>query len=371
MLRDASRPIQDIRISAGLHGAFNPARMADDPIPPQEWAVERLIPWNAVTLFSAHGGDGKSTLALQLGLAAATGRDWLGFPVKRCPVGLFSAEDNKQQVRRRLAAIASAEDIDLRTAHDLEVFDRTGLDNALTARDEGTKWAWDRTLFFDFVLRWATDTGARLLIFDSLYNYFGGDQLNQTAASEFMNALQFLATEIDGAVLTLWHPSQTGRNNKEGTSGVNAFHNKARGRLFMERDETDPDVRIIRVPKQNYGPAGGDFAIRYSEGRFIRDDDALAQTARKPKAVRLQPSDKIALDALRDCIARQGEAAPASDHIPASVHVVSLKAWRAGALERSAFEDTAAGRKSWQRIKERLVAAGVVATWDENAWLTA
>jgi RecA-family ATPase len=368
MPRDA-RPIQDIRVSAGIEGAFSAASLAGRAIPPREWAVDKLVPWRAVTLFSAHGGDGKSTLALQLGIAAATGRDWLGFPVKPCRVGIVSCEDDRGEIHRRLAAICRADEIDLAELTELDIFDRVGRPNAITTKDESTKWAWDTTVWFSFLMRWALDTGVRLLILDSLYDFFGGDQLNQTAASEFMGALRLLASEIDGAVMVLWHPSQSGRTSKEGTSGVNTFHNKARGRLFMERDETDTDIRIIRSPKQNYGPTEGEFLIRWQDGRFVRiEDDAIGLRSRKPKTVRLQAADKIALEALRDCIARQGEAAPASDHIPASARVVSVKIWRASALERSAFEDSPAGRKAWQRIKERLIAAGMIATWGEEVW---
>ncbi|HEY9147871.1 MAG TPA: AAA family ATPase, partial [Gammaproteobacteria bacterium] len=48
------------------------------PIPEREWLVQDLIPARNVTLLYGDGGTGKSLLALQLAVAVALGRPWLG-----------------------------------------------------------------------------------------------------------------------------------------------------------------------------------------------------------------------------------------------------------------------------------------------------
>lgn len=65
----------------------------------------------ATTLFSAHGGDGKSLLALQLALAVASGGKWLGYEIAEPGrVGLISCEDDTDEMHVRLSGIVSAED---------------------------------------------------------------------------------------------------------------------------------------------------------------------------------------------------------------------------------------------------------------------
>ena len=63
------------------------------PIPPRAWLVPDLIPHRTVTLFSGDGGTGKSLLALQLAVAAATGGWWIGREVTPGSVLYLSAED--------------------------------------------------------------------------------------------------------------------------------------------------------------------------------------------------------------------------------------------------------------------------------------
>jgi RecA-family ATPase len=61
-----------------------------------------------VTLLGAHGGTGKSLVALMLSVAAATGRPLFGVPTERTYVLFASFEDATPVLRRRLANICRA-----------------------------------------------------------------------------------------------------------------------------------------------------------------------------------------------------------------------------------------------------------------------
>jgi hypothetical protein len=296
--------VRDLHTAARMEGAFSVASLAGKPIPEREWAVHELIPWKSVCLFSAHGGDGKSTLALQLAIAATLGEPWLGIPTRHCRVGVVSCEDDTAEVHRRLAAICEGEGYSLANL-DIEVFDRVGRANGFMEKNAETGWRWSPTPWFVFLMRWATDKGVQFLILDSLYNFFDGNQLDMAAAHAFMGLLRELSNECDGTVMTLWHPSQSGRESGDGGSGSNAFHNAARSRLFMRRDEDDPDIRIIANMKQNYAATAGEIRVRWEEGRFVRID----QPGRGGTVERIerQVMERKVLDALEDALAA-GEA---------------------------------------------------------------
>ena len=62
-----------------------------------------------------------------------------------------------------------------------------------------------------------------------------------------------------------------------GTSGPTAWSNSVRSRLYLERirgddeREIDPDFRVLRVKKANYGPVGIEHRLQWRDGAFILD----------------------------------------------------------------------------------------------------
>jgi hypothetical protein len=57
---------------------FNPADWEGKKAPPRLWVVPDDIPNRNVTLLYADGGTGKSYLELQLAVARALGKEWIG-----------------------------------------------------------------------------------------------------------------------------------------------------------------------------------------------------------------------------------------------------------------------------------------------------
>ena len=79
----------------------------DEPVPPRSWAVHDRIPRRQPVLFSGEGAAGKSLLELQRAAAHVLGRDWIGFMPVHGPVIYFGAEDEQDEIHRRLADIAA------------------------------------------------------------------------------------------------------------------------------------------------------------------------------------------------------------------------------------------------------------------------
>jgi RecA-family ATPase len=81
---------------------INPVDWEGAPVPPREWIVPDYIPHKTVTLLSGDGGTGKSLLAMQLAAARALARDWIGLlPEPGCTL-ILSAEDDADEMQRRL-----------------------------------------------------------------------------------------------------------------------------------------------------------------------------------------------------------------------------------------------------------------------------
>ena len=75
--------------------------------PLREWAVQDRFPLRNVSLISGEGAVGKSILIMQLGVAHALGRDWIGTLPEPGPFLYLNAEDEEAELHRRLADIAA------------------------------------------------------------------------------------------------------------------------------------------------------------------------------------------------------------------------------------------------------------------------
>lgn len=99
--RDMGGPSEEGRKSQ----FYSAADLEGRPVPDRQWLVHNMIPMNTVTLFSGDGGTGKSLLALQLAVSAATGKSWLNEGVEKKRALFLSAEDDDDELHIRLASI--------------------------------------------------------------------------------------------------------------------------------------------------------------------------------------------------------------------------------------------------------------------------
>lgn len=269
-----------------LRQGSSPADWAGKDPPPRRWIVDGLIPVGAVTLLSGDGALGKSLLALQLQAACAIGANWIGQATMQCGSVGFYSEDDEGEIHRRGQTIYQHYGVDLTDDRLKQVrhFERVGLDNSLVEfgrafdREDGVqKNKWDVTRFYLDVVEVARRRGARLVILDALHDYFLGQENDRAMVRYFMSQLRNIATEIDGAVLLLAHPSVAGMASGTGSSGSTAWNNAARSRLYLTRpDEAggDPDLRILSTMKSNYGRIGKRIEVKWAEGIFIAAEQA-------------------------------------------------------------------------------------------------
>jgi RecA-family ATPase len=292
-------PVDEARVVAELP-IISAATFAGAPVPARGWIIQDMIPDRTVTILAGDGGDGKTTLMLQLAVAIAGARPWLGNNPDQGSVILVTAEDDLDELHRRVDAISRSLGVALADLGDLHLVPLAGKDAVMGApeRKGGLVTA---TAVFRGLVAHVVQFKPRLVILDALADVFGGEENARAQARQFVGLLRGLAIEHDLAVALIAHPSLTGMASGSGTSGSTAWSNSARSRLYLERikgddvREIDPDLRVLRVMKANYGPAGLELRLRWSSGCFVLDGPAggFDKLAAEAKA------ERIFLDLLR------------------------------------------------------------------------
>lgn len=269
------------------------ADLADTTPPPRPWLIKDWIPRRQVTLLSGDGGGGKSQIALQLQVAAAAGMPWLGLDVEQCRSVGFYAEDEEDELHRRLYGIIELTGVRGSELKNMYWKSVVGSESDLIEIDE--TGAVQATAYFHHIERAAVDLGARLVILDAVTNFFGGDEIRRRQVNSFLTLLRKMAIKIDGAVLLLAHPSAQGISTGSGLSGSTHWSNAVRSRLYLTRpkgnggDDTDPDERHVTRMKANYAGIGDVLRIKWQPCGFVPLDapSGVERTALNAKADRV------------------------------------------------------------------------------------
>lgn len=241
------------------------------PSPPPRYVWDTCIPRGEVTLLGAHGGTGKSFLALMLAVAVAAGRELLGVGTEHAPVLFASFEDNAAVLRHRLAFICRSWGIEPAELGLLRIVDGTAAPALYesTQRGNGATTATYRAL-----RRLAREVAPGLIVVDNASDAFDGDEVRRGQVRGFIRALALMARECDSALLLLAHvdknTSRAGAaENGEGYSGSTAWHNSARSRLFMAR--TASGLRLEHQ-KNNHGALREPLLLRWPDGGLLELD---------------------------------------------------------------------------------------------------
>lgn len=259
-------------------GLVRAADLAGKEAPPRRSVVEHLVPDRNVTLGFGDGAVGKSLIALHMAACVSLDRPWLGLRTQRGPALYLTAEDELDEVHRRLACICAYEGVEISDLGALHILPLAGQDALLAVRD-GERGGMKPTRLFERLKMELAIVRPKLTIIDTLADVFGGDELQRVQARSFVGLVRSLSLEFDMATLILAHPSLTGMASGSGTSGTTGWSNSVRSRFYVERtkgadgEEPDQDRRAITVKKANYERLGTTIPIRWVDGVFVRDGD--------------------------------------------------------------------------------------------------
>jgi RecA-family ATPase len=244
------------------------------PIPERRWAVHDRIPLRQPTLFSGEGAAGKTLLLLQLSVAHVLGRDWLGTMPEPGPVIYVGAEDEADELHRRIADIlrhygASFADLN----GQLHLLSLAGEDAVMGRPDRSG--IIQPTPLFTRVLEAACDIRPKLIGLDTSSDVYAGEENDRSQVRQFVGLQRHMAIQSDSAVVMCAHPSLTGINSGTGLSGSTGWHNSVRARMYLttakteKGDEPDPELRELQFLKNNYGPKAQTIQVRWQNGVFV------------------------------------------------------------------------------------------------------
>lgn len=316
-------------------------------------------------------GCGKTFLALDVALHVATDEEWLGRRVTPGCVIYIAAEAGKGIDKRvygwrvrhhhmrdaaRVPFYAVQAQLDLCT-EDEDLDDLVAAIRGKCGRDEPV-----------------------LIVVDTVSRVMGGGDENSGAdMGALVAAADALREEFGSAVLLVHHLGKDASRGARGHSSLNAAVDTA---IEVSRNE-DARLSTARVVKQRDGEVGGRIHFRLdvvSVGTneiteeavttcvvAPADADQVAEAGRESAGRDTRPV-RIALSALRQAVADEGERPPLGVQCPAE-RCATDDAWRGAAYRAGISGGTQqARRRAFQRASETLIGDGRVGSQNGYAW---
>jgi hypothetical protein len=216
----------------------------------------------------------------------------------------------------------------------------------------------------------------RLVVVDTLARtLIGGDENDPQDMGRYIANLGAIQAATGAHVCVVHH---SGKNPASGARGHSSLLAAVDTAIEVVRES---GCRTATIVKQKDGRDGDVLSFDLDVVDLGVDDDGdpitscvvrqIEGEAGRPKAVRLSPSQRRALDLLREAINTSGEQPPAAPHMPAHGIAVKVDTWR-GYCDRGGLSDTndvQSKARVFRRTRQELIARGVVGTWDEWVWL--
>lgn len=173
-------------------------QQALDETPPPEWIVPSLIADGALTMIGGTSGDGKTWLALWLGICVATGTKWLMAPVEQARTLLVLLEGSDRDRYRRIRLLAKGLGVSVASlSGKLDIYPMP-----LRADEPQTVTELARVIKM---------LGHKFVVIDNLTEIRGNTDENSSAAmGAALRPLANLAHELDIGILLIHHANSKG-----------------------------------------------------------------------------------------------------------------------------------------------------------------
>lgn len=184
--------------------------LLDTPAGDDQWLFEPVWPGDAYGVIAAEDKAGKSWTVIDMAVAVATGRSWMGVYHARSPGGvlLFAGEGGRRNLARRLNAVAEYHRTD---PHDLDLTTVLRVPHLTDPQHLAD------------VAHWLDRHPARLVILDPLYLAARGAKGSDLyAMGEHLEGIQHVCQQAGAALVIVTHFNKTGaeKNGKSRITGV-------------------------------------------------------------------------------------------------------------------------------------------------------
>lgn len=263
--------------------------MDEVPVEEVKWLWYPYIPFGKLTIIHGDGGEGKTTLILQLAALLSRGKKLPCDDTEREPIKIIyqTAEDGLGDTIKPRLLSGNAD------CSQIKVIDES--EAALTMLDERVEQA-------------IAETGARVIILDPMQAYVGA-KVDMNRANEVRNILAQLgriAEKYCCAIILVGHlnKAQGHKSTYRGLGSID-FQACARSVLVVGRVKDKPEIRVVAHQKSSLAPEGKPIAFELSaENGFrwlghydISIEDLLSGISREKKS---EQAENLITDCLSD-----------------------------------------------------------------------
>jgi RecA-family ATPase len=254
-----------------------------------EYIVDGFILANDATAIYGDGGSGKTTMCEQLAIAHVLGTKWLGEAVStdtRGKVLIMSGESDTDEVAFRLQRIMGAlpgfDAMDNVNKLNRQIVAYPLFENSPSLIQVSKSGRTVRTTdAYDWLESKIELHRPKIVILDSLYNFYSDDESNKPVVHQFVMLIRRLAKRHGCSILLIGHPSLSGMESGRGTSGATTWFNAFRGWVKVEAERLDDvkegSVRLhtLTAMKSQYAQAGKTIEAYWHNGcyRHVTDDE--------------------------------------------------------------------------------------------------
>jgi predicted transcriptional regulator len=272
----------------GLPDIVDATNFLKVPLPAAEQIVEGLLHKGSKLSLGGSSKAYKTWLLAGLGIAVASGTDWMGFHTIKGKVLYLNFEIQPSPWQSRLTSICKAKGIELEP----DMFQLWNL------RGYGADF---RSLIPKIIER-AQSEGYSLIILDPIYKLYGGTDENAAGdVAALLNALEHLAVETGAAIVYGSHFAKGNASAKEALdriSGSGVFARDPDSLIIFTAHE-EPDAFTVELILRNFTPIEP-FVVRWNFPLMERDCDLDPNSLKQVAGRRREHDPKLLLAAIQD-----------------------------------------------------------------------
>jgi hypothetical protein len=342
------------------------------------WLIKRTLPQQGIAAIYGHPGSGKSFLAVDFAMHVALGWDWNGLLTRKGLV-LYVGAEGQQGLRNRIVAFRRHHEIEgpvplgfIPCPIDLQDPDADRPRLAAAVRDAVEHY----------------EEPAALIVIDTLSKTFGRGKENTDDMALYVANCSWLAAEFKCCVMPVHHrPKDQESTDLRGHSSLRGGVDTAilvesgqpkKARITKQKDAPERDLGMFNLVPIELGVDEDGEIVTSCIVQSAPEDRNPAHDPFAIAVTRLPNGQRRIYDQLLKLTQTAPESVPAE--IPVgSINrlrvgkVVSLDTWRdmsISAAGTGAGHDRDTGKKAFNRALPKLQVLGVVAVWENWAWIT-